>query len=687
MTDSEPKSSDFRIKPKTASKPENDMYERMQMEQAMRLAEFEQKQNPGQKSSAQADKARFPKKAEQAQNAASARSAERRNVATEKTGIQKERGFFTEEKAENAPSQPNGKKQGDDYAEMNNEVIELSEDERIEKERMEEIQALAREQARFEIEARGLPKEEKTLQEKERMERLHQLAREQARFEYDQRRAKEKESERIDRVKSNNVASDTENIAKQTKYQASSKQQETRREEQGRTSLFQTADTPSVEENMQNRVRQVREEFSGQLGDKKPKRQTREKKEEKFDQFAAPMKDQTRQESKSSNEEEALMGTKKKKTEGRGGVFENPRVTLEKETAGGEKARLEQLENLAKKQAQYKKDRTMSASGGKSSQELNKKGFFAGQIIDVEAAEDDSGEVLKNENVTTSTSFQEKGPGYKTNDKNLEDESRSPSPSQQESRREKTTLPENERKTFTMSDKRKKLEAQARQRSKQQYRRSDKMQTEQKGSVNQKRIVPDSATRASVIVEKKEPETLVPVVSERQSSQTKQQQDIADVIMKSDGSYQPSPKALADTARMLKEVRGFSLSDYSGSKEFIHKKSNVSVYVGRTLSIPVRVSTPGSFIEFSIAKKASDFDMTILAVPDKGYAFDIKVRQFFPRQISQEIHVHANLIVFLNLCIPCAILSFHSDQNTTNRKQPPLQSMLARAETSCETQF
>jgi hypothetical protein len=214
------------------------------------------------------------------------------------------------------------------------------------------------------------------------------------------------------------------------------------------------------------------------------------------------------------------------------------------------------------------------------------------------------------------------------------------------------------------NEKRKHLEAQARQRSKQQSRLIEKLHTEQKDNLNNSHVAPDPAMRAASLEERtrKEPETQVPLTSEthlyEQTGETKQQKEVANAIMKSDGSYQPSANALADTSRMLKEVCGFSLSDYKGSKEFLHKKSNVSVYVGRALSIPVRVSTPGSFIEFSITKKASEFDLAILAVPDRGYAVDIKVRNRLTFSMNQQPYVIAKDIVFLNLCVCHVALLF-----------------------------
>ena len=353
---------------------------------------------------------------------------------------------------------------------------------------------------------------------------------------------------------------------------------------------------------MQNRVRQ---EFSNEPTGKRVARQ-------ETSDFKVDAREPVRQVRKSAKQEDALMGTKKKANNGPGAFDTARSASNEEKTTRSEKARRQQLENLAEKQAQYKKDRTMSSGARNSGKGMNK-----GQIIDVEAAEDDSNE------------------DRSSTDEESDVNEVAPSRPQQQDQQNNEVIPKNEKKTLT--EKRKQLEIQARQRAKQQFRRNDKFNVQKKETTNGQRIEPDSVKKAPSKVEDTESQdNLSLAYPTRQTGESKQQQDIAEAVMRTDGSYRPSAKALSDTARMMKEVEGFSLSDYNGSKEFINKKSNVSVYVGRTLSVPVRVSTPGSFIEFSITRKASDFDMTILAVPDKGYAFDIKVSILFPTSRNHE---------------------------------------------------
>ena len=578
-TEAEPEIPDFRIKPKMASKPQNDMYERMQEEQAMRLAEYERKNGI----SSQKDNGTSVNRSEEgSMNSVSTFPSGGRDVAAKKG---------TAEEKPRTMAKPRVNRENKDQNDK-----QLSEEELKEKERMKEIQKLAREQARFEIEARGLSKEEKAFQEKDRMERLHKLAREQARFEYDRKRSEAK------RGQSTGGTSNKEKTNIGSPGNTSSKPKEKNVENQNRQTLFQTADTPSVEESMQNRVRQ---EFSNEPTGKRVARQ-------ETSDFKVDAREPVRQVRKSAKQEDALMGTKKKANNGPGAFDTARSASNEEKTTRSEKARRQQLENLAEKQAQYKKDRTMSSGARNSGKGMNK-----GQIIDVEAAEDDSNE------------------DRSSTDEESDVNEVAPSRPRQQDQQNNEVIPKNEKKTLT--EKRKQLEIQARQRAKQQFRQNDKFNVQKKETTNGQRIEPDSVKKSPPKVEDTESQdNLSLAYPTQQTGESKQQQDIAEAVMRTDGSYRPSAKALSDTARMMKEVEGFSLSDYNGSKEFINKKSNVSVYVGRTLSVPVRVSTPGSFIEFSITRKASDFDMTILAVPDKGYAFDIKVNILFPTSRNHE---------------------------------------------------
>jgi hypothetical protein len=99
---------------------------------------------------------------------------------------------------------------------------------------------------------------------------------------------------------------------------------------------------------------------------------------------------------------------------------------------------------------------------------------------------------------------------------------------------------------------------------------------------------------------------------------------LADTITKSDKLYIPSKKVLASTPFLMKEVAGASLENYSG-KEGLFSERDVGVHAGNTLKVPVRVSIPGSIVEFSIEKRSYDFSFGINAFLDEGQAVKIKV--------------------------------------------------------------
>jgi hypothetical protein len=101
-------------------------------------------------------------------------------------------------------------------------------------------------------------------------------------------------------------------------------------------------------------------------------------------------------------------------------------------------------------------------------------------------------------------------------------------------------------------------------------------------------------------------------------------QIIADTIAKSDESYVPSEQAMVNTEILLQEVTGHTLNDYN-DKEAFFTGHNIGVYSGSALSIPIRVSTPGTFVEYTIEKKAYDFRFGIVAFLDQGLAIKIKV--------------------------------------------------------------
>eukprot|EP00536_Pseudo-nitzschia_multiseries_P002938 jgi/Psemu1/252171/estExt_Genewise1Plus.C_420001 len=207
-------------------------------------------------------------------------------------------------------------------------------------------------------------------------------------------------------------------------------------------------------------------------------------------------------------------------------------------------------------------------------------------------------------------------------------------------------------------EKRKQLEAQARQRSKQQSIRNERVNSDQNFNTERRQTVPKVSKNTVVVGD--------PV---RKQTEAQQQKEIAEAILRTDGNYKPSSAALANTSRMLKEICGFNLSDYKGGKEFIHKKSNVSVYVGRALSVPIRVTTPGSFVEFSIRKKGSDFDFGLLVVPDKGNPIDVKKTAQFTKHSGKGQNLLRDTVLVGAACAPSTLqFKFENKQSTLLEK-------------------
>jgi len=343
---------------------------------------------------------------------------------------------------------------------------------------------------------------------------------------------------------------------------------------------------------------------------------------------------------------------------------------------------LEQLENLAQKQVQYKSDPSMSPRNSRQPNNgMDSRSFYGeeseAQIIDV-VAKDDGTDIMKDDDESNNgdslNDFQRGG---------IEDkEPRTQERIQAASNRDRTGSPDffssqkadergrlnYEYDTEEKDKKRMQLEAQARQRSKQKSIRSEALTPDHNLNSGRRKTTPEAFKEDPV---RKQAETSLQIQKrlDDQTGLTRQQKEVAEAIMKTDGSYKPSPETLANTPRMLKEVFGFPLSDYKGSKEFLQKKSNVSVYVGRALSVPVRVTTPGTFVEFSIRKKASEFDLGLLVVPDKGYPIDVKKLVPFTKHSGKGQDLLRDTVLVGAACAPCTLqFKFENKQSTLLEK-------------------
>merc|ERR1712238_357044 len=115
----------------------------------------------------------------------------------------------------------------------------------------------------------------------------------------------------------------------------------------------------------------------------------------------------------------------------------------------------------------------------------------------------------------------------------------------------------------------------------------------------------------------------------------------AERTTESDLSYQPSDKVLASTPLLMNEIAGPSLYKYD-AKEGYFTGRDVGIHAETTLSIPIRVSNPGTIVEFSIERKSYDFGFGITAILDDGQVVKVKeMSPFLKRSNSDKILIPA----------------------------------------------
>lgn len=97
-------------------------------------------------------------------------------------------------------------------------------------------------------------------------------------------------------------------------------------------------------------------------------------------------------------------------------------------------------------------------------------------------------------------------------------------------------------------------------------------------------------------------------------------------ILASDESYVPSARAAEDRTGtiLLQEVDGTPMSEYQAD-ESLYTGRSVRVFRESSLTVPVRVSTPGSIVEYTIEKKSYDFSFGITTRVGQGQLKVVKV--------------------------------------------------------------
>jgi hypothetical protein len=135
-----------------------------------------------------------------------------------------------------------------------------------------------------------------------------------------------------------------------------------------------------------------------------------------------------------------------------------------------------------------------------------------------------------------------------------------------------------------------------------------------------------------------------------------------------DNTYVPSKEALDNTMRLLQEVTGPQLDNNYVGKEGYFSGRNVQIYSGRTESVPVRVSVPGTIVEFTIDKKAYDFGFEIVAFLDNGGSATLKPNAPFSRHSGRQNHYQDRLLIGTGSA-PCQLqFRFHNAYRTLLEK-------------------
>jgi len=115
----------------------------------------------------------------------------------------------------------------------------------------------------------------------------------------------------------------------------------------------------------------------------------------------------------------------------------------------------------------------------------------------------------------------------------------------------------------------------------------------------------------------------------------------AERTTESDLSYQPSDKVLASIPLLMNEIAGPSLYKYD-AKEGYFTGRDVGIHAETTLSIPIRVSNPGTIVEFFIERKSYDFGFGITAILDDGQVVKVKeMSPFLKRSSTDKILIPA----------------------------------------------
>jgi hypothetical protein len=351
----------------------------------------------------------------------------------------------------------------------------------------------------------------------------------------------------------------------------------------------------------------------------------------------------------------------------------------EDEKRQGEQARLEQLRKLAQEQALYEAEargdfsRTPSSdsSASKSPPEatpveiINESSSSSktSNIIDVQ------GFRLDEDGVIVQDVPEDKRPNQENKRQQLEEEARARSQKFQVGQQRQAAEQREQAKRRT-------LEEQARQRAQmleqeriakqqQAYEEKRRQLSEQLALEEEKaRIMEERARLEEEAKRRAEQEKIQLEEAKKQEAYNA----IADTLAQADNAYLPSKQALENPLIMLQEVTGPPLDAQYVGKEGYFTGRNVQIYSGRTESVPVRISVPGTFVEFTIDKKAYDFGLEIVAFLDNGKSVTIKPNAPFSKYSGRQNHYEDRLLIGAGSA-PCQLqFRFHNTYRTLLEK-------------------
>lgn len=340
----------------------------------------------------------------------------------------------------------------------------------------------------------------------------------------------------------------------------------------------------------------------------------------------------------------------------------------------GEQARLQQLRKLAQEQAQYEAEARgelpisqtkVSPLDATSVEVINESSTTnKNNVIDVQGFRVDKNGVIV-EDVP-----EEKVPGSQ-NDKQMQLEAEARMRSQRfrvEQQRQAAEEREDAKRRVLEEQARQRaqmLEQERKARQQQAYEEKRRLLSEQLALQEEKaRIIEERARLEEESKRRAEQEKILREEAKKQEAYNV----VAETLAKADDAYVPSKQSLENTALMLQEVTGPLLDAKYAGKESYFTGRNVQIYSGRTESVPIRVSMPGTFVEFTIDKKAYDFGLEVLAFLDNGKSVTIKPNAPFSEHSSRQNHFEDRLLIGAGSA-PCQLqFRFHNTYRTLLEK-------------------